>query len=154
MEFLRRATDFLELPTDVCPKCIEPKPGAASACGRCGVVFETFDLATLRPSEWLLAEWNGVCDAWQSTRAHAALRGAAATREQTTQLARMYRVHLKRNAGDAMATTALAGIAKLAMAHLAMAQIRSDAKRPNEDVRSGPWRRLIRVLRLMGIPVP
>ena len=120
-----------------CPKCQGQMPGAALACGRCGLLKERFarfidqeQAARLRGGE-LDPFWQACMETWQQPVAHDRILDQAARLEMLPDLARRYRDVLLRGP-DPVADKRLKQIAVL-LEHA----LRAQAREHNHE--TGTW---------------
>ena len=86
--------DPFEVPAELCPKCIAPRPAGAASCPQCGLAFAQFSPSTVAPSEWLAESWRVLLLTWGEDAKHDELRVEALQREELVSLGRLYRLRL------------------------------------------------------------
>jgi hypothetical protein len=141
LRHLTHATDFLEVPRGLCPKCLAPR-GDTGGCPRCGLVYERLDPGLLKPSEAQLAGWLTVIASWSDAAAHQRNGLAALERNELQPLLRMYRLHLLKNPDDAVASATLRHLEGLLTQRLLlMQQVETQANVERGEAREASRRR-------------
>jgi hypothetical protein len=102
-----------QLPEGVCPKCIAPKSPAAS-CPHCGILFESFDEATILLPKWLREAWVEQLRDWGNEAKHVQLRRKAQQLDALAMLGRLYRLRQAMVPEDPIAAEGRADVLKLA----------------------------------------
>lgn len=105
------------IPEGVCPKCIARRADTPS-CPHCGILFESFDEATVLPPKWLREEWVEVLRDWGSEAKHAQLRRKAQQADALAAVGRLYRLRQAFVPADPVAQEGLADVLRLAAVSL------------------------------------
>ena len=101
------------IPQDVCPKCIALRAPSPS-CPHCGILFESFDEATVLPPKWLREEWVEVLRDWGNELKHGQLRRKAQQTDDLATVGRLYRLRQAFVPEDPMAAEGRAEVLRLA----------------------------------------
>ena len=103
------------LPEGVCPKCIAPRATTPS-CPHCGIMFESFDEATVLPPKWLRDEWVEVLRDWSNEAKHSQVRRKAQQTDALAAVGRLYRLRQAFVPEDPVAEAGRADVLRLAAA--------------------------------------
>ena len=79
------------IPEGVCPKCIARRADAPS-CPHCGILYDSFDEATVLPPRWLREDWVEVLRDWGDPHKHSQLRRKAQQADALAAVGRLYRL--------------------------------------------------------------
>ena len=107
------------LPEGVCPKCIAPRATTPS-CPYCGILFESFDEATVLPPKWLRDEWVEVLRDWGNDAKHSQLRRTAQQSDALAAVGRLYRLRQAFVPEDPVAEEGRADVLRLAAAAISL----------------------------------
>jgi hypothetical protein len=114
------------LPEGVCPKCIAPRASTPS-CPHCGIMFESFDEATVLPPKWLRDEWVEVLRDWGNEAKHGQLRRKAQQADGLAAVGRLYRLRQAFVPEDPVAAEGRADVLRLAAAAISFRPEPEDA---------------------------
>lgn len=114
-----------QLPDGVCPKCISPK-GAAPACHHCGILFESFDEATILLPKWLREAWVELLRDWGNEAKHVQLRRQSQQLDALAMLGRLYRLRQAAVPEDPIAAEGRADVLKLAAGSISFRPAQDD----------------------------
>lgn len=103
------------IPDGVCPKCIARRAGAPS-CPHCGILFETFDEASVLPAKWLREDWVEVLRDWNNQTLHTQLRRKAQQADALAAVGRLYRLRQAFVPEDPVAEEGRADVLRMAAA--------------------------------------
>ena len=101
------------IPDDACPKCIGLRAPTPS-CPYCGILFDTFDEATVLPPKWLREDWVEVLRDWGNELKHGQLRRKAQQTDDLATLGRLYRLRQAVVPEDPVAAEGRAEVLRLA----------------------------------------
>lgn len=101
------------IPDGVCPKCIGPRAESAS-CPHCGILFESFDEATVLPPKWLRDDWVEVLRDWGNDLKHSQLRRKAQQTDALAAVGRLYRLRQAFVPEDPVAEAGRADVLRMA----------------------------------------
>jgi hypothetical protein len=101
------------IPEGVCPKCIARRADTPS-CPHCGILFQTFDEASVLPAKWLREEWVEVLRDWNNQALHAQLRRKAQQADALPAVGRLYRLRQAFVPEDPVAEEGRADVLRLA----------------------------------------
>ena len=107
-----------QIPEGVCPKCIGPKSSSPS-CPHCGILFETFDEATILLPKWLREEWVDLLRDWGNEAKHTQLRRKSQQLDALAMVGRLYRMRQVAVPEDPVAAEGRADVLKLAAGTIA-----------------------------------
>lgn len=114
-----------QLPEGVCPKCISPKSGAPT-CPHCGILFESFDEATILQPKWLRDEWVELLRDWGNEAKHVQLRRRSQQLDALAMLGRLYRLRQAAVPEDPVAAEGRADVLKLAAGSISFRPAQDD----------------------------
>jgi hypothetical protein len=107
-----------QIPEGVCPKCIGPK-SASPSCPHCGILFESFDEATILLPKWLREEWVALLRDWGNEAKHSQLRRKSQQLDALAMVGRLYRMRQVSVPEDPVAAEGRADVLKLAAGSIA-----------------------------------
>jgi hypothetical protein len=114
----RAASQPLEVPAGLCPKCLGPR-GEGAACPACGLSFEAYRPGSLDPPVWLKTGWVELLRDWGNDARHERLRAEASGRRTLPELGRLYRLRLASVPDDPWANAGCEEVQRLAQAAVA-----------------------------------
>lgn len=131
------------LPEGVCPKCIAPR-ALTPSCPSCGILFETFDEATVAMPKWLREEWVALLRDWANEPRHVELRRKAQQGEALAAVGRLYRIRQACVPEDPIASEGRADVLRLAAMGISF--------RPEEDDETARRKRkvLVTIVAVLG----
>src|SRR6202022_1296924 len=88
------------VPEGHCPKCIAVRPGGATSCAQCGLVFAAFQPEAREPSPAIAELWKAVLSRWSDLERHDRLLQGALAHGELAMLGRLYRIRLAHSPND------------------------------------------------------
>ena len=113
------------IPDGVCPKCIARRADTPS-CPHCGILFETFDEASVLPEKWLREEWVELLRDWNNQPRHSQLRRKAQQTDALAAVGRLYRLRQAFVPEDPVAEEGRAEVLRMAAAGISFRPPASD----------------------------
>lgn len=114
-----------QIPEGVCPKCIGPKT-ASPSCPHCGILFESFDEATILLPKWLREEWVELLRDWGNEARHTQLRRKSQQLDALAMLGRLYRMRQAAVPEDPIAAEGRADVLKMAAGSISFRPTQDD----------------------------
>jgi len=103
------------VPDGVCPRCIARRAETPSpSCPHCGILFESFDEASVLPQKWLREEWVEVLRDWSNELKHTQLRRKAQQADALAAVGRLYRLRQAFVPEDPVAEAGRADVLRMA----------------------------------------
>ncbi|MDP1828894.1 MAG: hypothetical protein Q8L48_36875 [Archangium sp.] len=138
------------LPEGVCPKCIAPRATTPS-CPYCGILFESFDEASVLPPKWLREEWVEVLRDWGNAPRHAQLRRKAQQTDALAAVGRLYRLRQAAVPEDPVAEEGRADVLRLAAAAMSFRPPQDDDVERRKKVVFGATLGLLALILVLGL---
>lgn len=139
------------IPEGVCPKCIARR-APTPTCPHCGILFESFDEASVLPPKWLRDEWVEVLRDWANEARHSQLRRQAQQADALAAVGRLYRLRQASVPEDPVAEAGRNDVLRLAAVAMSFRPPASDDGERRKKVIIGSVLVLITLV-MMGLAV-
>jgi hypothetical protein len=133
-----KSDDPFKVPDGRCPKCVAARPDGAEACPACGLTYELFDPATVKPSTGLSQRWVALLAAWEDAALHERMLQESVARGELATVGRLYRLRLVCSPEDPIAAHGRDEVLRLATAHGAAAV---PTARGSAEADPEPWKK-------------
>jgi hypothetical protein len=138
------------IPEGVCPRCIAPR-AATPSCPHCGILFESFDEASVLPPKWLREEWVEVLRDWGNELKHTQLRRKAQQTDGLAAVGRLYRLRQASVPEDPVAAEGRADVLRLAAVAMSFRPAASDEELEQRRRKVVLWSVSLVVIVILGL---
>jgi hypothetical protein len=138
------------IPDGVCPKCIAPR-AATPSCPHCGILFESFDEATVLPPKWLRDDWVEVLRDWGDEAKHAQLRRKAQQVDALAAVGRLYRLRQSIVPEDPVAEEGRADVLRLAAVTMSFRPPQDDFVERRKKIMLGSALAVVTLILALGL---
>ena len=138
------------IPEGVCPRCIAARASTPS-CPHCGILFESFDEATVLPPKWLRDEWIDLLRDWGNEQKHTQLRRKAQQTDGLAAVGRLYRLRQASVPEDPVAAEGRADVLRLAAVAISFRPPSSDEDLEQRKRKAVLWSVAFVVIVILGL---